>query len=241
MRPINSDIDPTGPINDRPTGPTGPTRPPVTRPPRFELPIEVVQAEPMGSNFGTTALAVAQQGFTGAGMNIEARVEAAVDSINAGATEDLNRIVNLIESNRVAKSQVRSVQKMVEDYKLAVNSNNGPAAAEAKQKLVTALTAKPEQGGLGLPAEASEVKAANALPGNPLPEKVEDRDKLLSTTVESLSSQLESRAQDLSDLGAKLQIQLTQANNIFQRTMNLQATLLKSNNDTINSIIQKMA
>jgi hypothetical protein len=73
-----------------------------------------------------------------------------------------------------------------------------------------------------------------------LPADAADRDKLISGDVASMGTLLDSRAQSLSDLSAKFQIQLTEANNIFQRTMNLQATLLKSGNDTLNNIVQKM-
>lgn len=223
---------PTGPIN--PNTPTIPGRPSVHVP---NIPAtQVLTAAPSFS--GVSGAAVSSLG--GVDMNIESRVARAIDDINNGAVSDLRDIVAKVESNRLLKEQVRAAQRALEAYKVAVNNNNPADAASAKAELLKVLQLPSEKGGLGLPSDSTEIKTANALPTT-LPSKAEDRDKLLSGDVQSMSTLLESRAQSLSDLSAKFQVQLTEANSIFQRTMNLQATLLKSNNDTINQIIQKMA
>lgn len=221
------------PRNPRPNLPTHTANP---NGPSVHVPNVSVVASP---SFTGTFSGVDVSALGGVDMNIEARVSRAIEDINNGAVSDLRDIVAKVESNRLLKEQVRAGQRALEAYKVAVNNNNPADAAAAKAELLKVLQLPASKGGLGLPADSTEVKTANSLPTT-LPAKAEDRDKLLSGDVQSMSTLLESRAQSLSDLSAKFQVQLTEANSIFQRTMNLQATMAKANNDTKDKIIQKI-
>ena len=155
-------------------------------------------------------------------MPIEQLVAQAYEKVADSATQDLRGAVDRIEANNQQKQQLRKMQQKLEYVRKLVAKGDYTNA----KKQMTELQGMAKKAGYDTKSDFYKTLGT--------PSK--DDKNTWETGLKSMETSIDAEAQSYSDVGQKLQFELTQANNIYHRTTKAQSDIAAKNNRTLDAI-----
>ena len=169
--------------------------------------------------------------------------------VEDASTAVLRGAVDKIESNLAQKERIRGVSKELEILKQAIKGGDG-AKAEKSWKRLSLLA---DKAGFGPNSELRQMLSQVPVQGSRKKRDANGRrytenfDKFSGLSkgektkwddfFKSFGRVVDAESQSASDIGQKLQFELTQANNIFNRTVKTRSDLAAKDDRTKNGII----
>lgn len=176
------------------------------------------------------------------GIPIEVLVQSAYEKVADSATKDLRGAVDRIESNNDMKSKLRNMQKKLALFKQKVKSGDKHGAKQAYLDLRQAANAA----GYGANSDVGEALLYKNAPGYEwegdvwFPKVTNQSDDMKTKWddyFKGIETIIDAESQSYSDIGQQLQFELTQANNVYNRTTKAQSDLQAKWDRTMGGII----